>query len=331
MPTAPITDIAAEITRDEAAKTTSYNLKIPFAAILGNPVPELATERIGISIMLNESDGPDESDGSRGTFEVVSGHLKSSDLFTVLYLLSTGEYKERLEAAATAAVANAVSSESAADIAAARNFVAIMADGDVKEELENRLEAIGVSTTYTVTFKDWDGTVLKTETVKQGDPATAPALPSRVGYTFTGWSVAFTEVRANLTVMAEYDAVPGNPDNPDNPGNQGSVWTPPSPVVSVDSGGNVTVSSMPTMNGSSHIAQTTLSKSELEQAFDRATGHSKRIKVKLSSLEQAKGYALGLPASWFKGDSSSTVVIETPVGTVVVTSAMLNAVQLQEA
>ncbi|MBQ4341978.1 MAG: InlB B-repeat-containing protein, partial [Clostridia bacterium] len=56
----------------------------------------------------------------------------------------------------------------------------------------------------TVTFKDWNGTTLKTEQVIEGGSATAPADPTRVGYTFTGWDKAFTKVTANLTVTAQY-------------------------------------------------------------------------------------------------------------------------------
>ena len=57
---------------------------------------------------------------------------------------------------------------------------------------------------YTVTFKDWNGTVLKTQQVQYGGAATAPANPTRVGYTFTGWDKAFTNVTANLVVTAQY-------------------------------------------------------------------------------------------------------------------------------
>ena len=58
--------------------------------------------------------------------------------------------------------------------------------------------------TYTVTFKDWNGTVLKMQQVQYGGAATAPANPTRVGYTFTGWDKAFTNVTANLVVTAQY-------------------------------------------------------------------------------------------------------------------------------
>ncbi|PRX69799.1 S-layer family protein [Cohnella sp. SGD-V74] len=325
-PTAPITDVAAQITRDENTKTTIYDLKIPFNTVHSNPASALANERIGISVMLNESDGSNESDGTRTTFEVVSGHLKNSTFFTDLYLVSAGGYNERLEASARAAVTKALTSESAADIAMARNFVVIMTDGEVKTELLNLINAIAVS--YTVTFKDWNGTILKTETVSHGEDATAPTQPSRAGYTFTGWSVAFTNVTSDLIVVAEYAALPGSSSNS---GNSGLVTVQPSTKVDVDNSGNVTVSLTPTMNDSSQIAQTNLPHNEIENAFGRATGESKRIKVSLAGIENAKGYALGLPTSWFKGDSDRSVVVGTPFGSVVVSSAMFTAAQLQGA
>ncbi len=62
--------------------------------------------------------------------------------------------------------------------------------------------------TYTVTFKDWDGTVLKTQTVNHGASATAPANPTRPGYIFTGWNKDFSNVTSNLTVTAQYSINP---------------------------------------------------------------------------------------------------------------------------
>ena len=62
--------------------------------------------------------------------------------------------------------------------------------------------------TYTVTFKDWDGTTLKTQTVNYGGAATAPANPTREGYTFTGWDRAFNNITANTVVTAQYTQNP---------------------------------------------------------------------------------------------------------------------------
>jgi uncharacterized repeat protein (TIGR02543 family) len=64
-----------------------------------------------------------------------------------------------------------------------------------------------ITQTYTVTFKDYDGTVLLTETVNHGSAATAPTAPTREGYTFTGWSTAFNNVTSDLTVTAQYNTI----------------------------------------------------------------------------------------------------------------------------
>lgn len=58
---------------------------------------------------------------------------------------------------------------------------------------------------FTVTFKDFDGTVLKKETVERGKAATAPTAPTRDGYVFIGWDVAFDKIISDLTVTAQYE------------------------------------------------------------------------------------------------------------------------------
>lgn len=63
---------------------------------------------------------------------------------------------------------------------------------------------VAVNGTYTVTFVDWDGTVLDTQTVSYGNAATAPADPVRPGYTFAGWDVDFSHITSDLTVTAQY-------------------------------------------------------------------------------------------------------------------------------
>ena len=58
-------------------------------------------------------------------------------------------------------------------------------------------------TTYTVKFVV-DGTVVDTQTVEEGAAATAPADPTKVGYTFAGWDVAFDNITADTTVTAKW-------------------------------------------------------------------------------------------------------------------------------
>ena len=57
---------------------------------------------------------------------------------------------------------------------------------------------------YTVTFKDWDGTILKTQSVPYGSNATPPPNPSRTGHTFTGWSGSYNNITGNRTIIAQY-------------------------------------------------------------------------------------------------------------------------------
>ena len=58
---------------------------------------------------------------------------------------------------------------------------------------------------YTVTFKNYDGTVLKTQTVSYGSSATAPSNPTRTGYMFAGWDKSFSNIKQNTVVTATYE------------------------------------------------------------------------------------------------------------------------------
>ena len=60
--------------------------------------------------------------------------------------------------------------------------------------------------TYTVTFKDYDGKVLKTTEVKEGKKATTPVDPHRDGYRFAGWNPAdLSSITSDLEVTATYE------------------------------------------------------------------------------------------------------------------------------
>ena len=63
--------------------------------------------------------------------------------------------------------------------------------------------------TYTVTFKDYSGVVLGTDTVKETGNATAPVIPTREGHIFAGWSSGMTNVTSDRTVTAKYSLTSG--------------------------------------------------------------------------------------------------------------------------
>lgn len=58
--------------------------------------------------------------------------------------------------------------------------------------------------TWTVTYKNWDGTDLGTEQVNDGEAAQG-VIATREGYTFVGWSEDISSVKSNMTVTALFD------------------------------------------------------------------------------------------------------------------------------
>ena len=71
----------------------------------------------------------------------------------------------------------------------------------------NLVYTITYPANYIVTFVDWDGAVLKTETVTEGNSATAPTSPIRDRYIFTGWDKSFSSITSDLTITAQYEQI----------------------------------------------------------------------------------------------------------------------------
>ncbi|MGX8852573.1 InlB B-repeat-containing protein [Amedibacillus sp. YH-ame10] len=94
------------------------------------------------------------------------------------------------------------------------------------------------NTKYTVTFVNGLGTVLDTQSVYVGKDATAPTDPERVGYTFLGWDLEFTNVTKDLTITALWEAedtdTPVTPDTPNQPGVPTTPVPPIVPIVRTD-------------------------------------------------------------------------------------------------
>lgn len=60
--------------------------------------------------------------------------------------------------------------------------------------------------TYTITWEDYDGTILATESVEEGQTPVYPySDPTREGYTFTGWNPVPYAADKNQTYVAQYE------------------------------------------------------------------------------------------------------------------------------
>ena len=82
-------------------------------------------------------------------------------------------------------------------------------DKDFKNITENiEVKAVYKIIEYQVVFKDYDGTVIKTQKVEYNKNATAPEEPSREGYTFKGWSESFEQIKKDTTITASYEKNP---------------------------------------------------------------------------------------------------------------------------
>ena len=60
---------------------------------------------------------------------------------------------------------------------------------------------------HTVTFKDYDGRVIKEAIVKDGKTAAPPANPTRDGYNFIGWDKSLKNVTEDMEVTAQYEII----------------------------------------------------------------------------------------------------------------------------
>ena len=91
--------------------------------------------------------------------------------------------------------------QTAATLYVPADYVAIYSNSVWWEDFK-KIRAIGSD--WDVEFVDWDGTILATMKVPDGEAATAPDAPTREGYTFIGWDKDFSSVIEDMTVTALY-------------------------------------------------------------------------------------------------------------------------------
>ena len=122
----------------------------------------------------------------------------SVNSYTLTYMVDGEKYWEGTVAYGTALTALEAPTKEGHTFSGWSDLPATMPANDVTVNGSFTIER------YTVTFYDWDGTVLKVETVAWGQAATPPADPTREGYTFIGWDFDYTNVVWDLAVHAEY-------------------------------------------------------------------------------------------------------------------------------
>ena len=70
---------------------------------------------------------------------------------------------------------------------------------------------------YTIIWKNWDGTELRTDKIREGSKPVYPGIPTRPAddnnvYNFTGWNPVVVSANSDAIYTAQYTAVPKNTD-----------------------------------------------------------------------------------------------------------------------
>ncbi|WP_162849146.1 InlB B-repeat-containing protein [Haploplasma axanthum] len=91
-------------------------------------------------------------------------------------------------------------------------FFSHWSDGDTNPVRRDRIvygdksiTAVFLIYKYEVKFLDYNNQIIKSEEVEYGESAIAPENPTRIGYTFKGWSVEFSRITKNIEVKTIYE------------------------------------------------------------------------------------------------------------------------------
>ena len=82
--------------------------------------------------------------------------------------------------------------------------VTVRAENFLYNSAESAPVTVTVMPDVTVSFVDYDGTELSTQTIKYGGSAQPPAAPQRVGHTFSRWNGSYSAVTRDTVVTAAY-------------------------------------------------------------------------------------------------------------------------------
>ncbi|MBR6812529.1 MAG: peptidoglycan DD-metalloendopeptidase family protein, partial [Oscillospiraceae bacterium] len=130
-----------------------------------------------------------------GTVTVTWNTVKNAASYTVTVTKDGEAWKSETVSAANASFI--------LDEAGVYSFT-VTASNAIGESEASAPVAIEAVSPRTVTFVDWDGSVISEQKVDYGAAATLPEEPSRTGYYFTGWAGNYSDVRSDITVTANY-------------------------------------------------------------------------------------------------------------------------------
>ena len=208
------TDFVTRPTAYILPKTEEMELAIERLRIMGAEIQELSPDEVPTSnlqkYVVNSSkvDTSLEQGVYRNTMSVSVENCQDATFENGAYLISTNQIRSNLIIAAL---------EPACKLSYVTFRVIDVADLSVGDtlpyyrytgEIESKPEPEPIE--YTVTFKNYDGSVLTTVTVKEGETATytgsVPTKPTEgyLVYTFSGWDKSLENVTSNLEVVAQY-------------------------------------------------------------------------------------------------------------------------------
>lgn len=104
---------------------------------------------------------------------------------------------------------NLATAKSVLDNPSSTAAMAVMAHDNLKNAMDNLAKKQTVTPepepeTYTVIFKDKNGNIIVTRTVKKGEDAELPAAPTVKGYKFSKWDKDHKNVQSDLVITAIY-------------------------------------------------------------------------------------------------------------------------------
>lgn len=144
----------------------------------------------------------------------------------------------------------------------------------------------GDASRHTVTFYDYNGSIVSQQSVNHGEAAVEPKSPTRTGYVFSGWVPSeFSKVEKDMNIVAYYDVDKDGDGKPDGSGSGNGTGNGSGSSASASASASAKSSSSPSaspsvkkytvsVSGGSGSGSYAAGEIVAINAFDRGTGQS---------------------------------------------------------